>query len=199
MFATICGGGTVMVFGSPKQRDLAEGMSKETGMKHAAEVFRGLMPTLDKTGITLAVEPLAPAETNFLTSAAEAVELIKMVDAPRCRLLLDCKAMAAEKGDSPHLCEAPEGPSRQMGTVPFAWMPALIQRHHKLLAHFHANDPNLQGPGFGKLDFVPIMQALKRIEYAGWVSVEVFDYSPGAERLARESIAHLQKCAQAAS
>jgi sugar phosphate isomerase/epimerase len=169
-------GGTVMVFGSPKQRDLAEGMDRQTGMKHAAEVFRGLMPTLEKTGVTLAVEPLAPAETNFLPSAAEAVELIEMVDSPRCRLLLDCKAMASEKTD----------------------IPTLIQRHHKHLAHFHANDPNLQGPGFGKLDFVPILRELRRIGYKGWVSVEVFDYSPGAERLARESIAYLKKCAQAA-
>jgi sugar phosphate isomerase/epimerase len=169
-------GGTVMVFGSPKQRDLAEGMDRQTGMKHAAEVFRGLMPTLEKTGVTLAVEPLAPTETNFLTSAAEAVDLIKMVDSPRCRLLLDCKAMSAEKSD----------------------IPTLIQRHQGRLAHFHANDPNLQGPGFGKLDFVPILRELRRISYAGWVSVEVFDYSPGPERLARQSIAYLKKCAQAA-
>ena len=27
--------------------------------------------------------------------------------------------LTRKKGDSPHLCEAPFGPSRQMGTVPF--------------------------------------------------------------------------------
>ncbi len=33
-----------------------------------------------------------------------------------------------EKGDSPHLCEAPSGPFRQMGTVPFfrVWPAALL-------------------------------------------------------------------------
>jgi sugar phosphate isomerase/epimerase len=64
------------------------------------------------------------------------------------------------------------------------------------VAHFHANDPNEQGPGFGKTDFVPIFQALAEIGYRGWVSVEVFDYRPGADRLARESIRYMRKCVE---
>ena len=59
-------------------------------------------------------------------------------------------------------------------------------------------DPNRQGPGFGKLDFVPILKALRQIDYRGWVSVEPFENPPGAsglERLTRESIRYLQKCA----
>ena len=70
-------------------------------------------------------------------------------------------------------------------------IPELIRRHASLLAHFHANDPNRQGPGFGELDFVPIFAALGEIDYRGWVSVEVFDYTPGIERLAQESIANM--------
>ncbi len=70
----------------------------------------------------------------------------------------------------------------------------LIHKYRKLFVHFHANDPNRQGPGFGKLDFVPIMKALAEINYRGWVSVEPTDYTPGPERLARESIAYLRKC-----
>jgi sugar phosphate isomerase/epimerase len=73
-------------------------------------------------------------------------------------------------------------------------IPDLIYQHRQLLAHFHANDPNRQGPGFGGLDFHPILRALGEIDYAGWVSVEVFDYTPGIERLARESIDYLHNC-----
>ncbi len=60
--------------------------------------------------------------------------------------------------------------------------------------HFHVNDPNGQGPGFGELDFRPILDALGRIDYRGWVSVEVFDYAPGVEALAEESIEYLREC-----
>ena len=48
--------------------------------------------------------------------------------------------------------------------------------------------------GFGELDFRPILKKLEEIDYDGWVSVEVFDYEPGAERLARESIRYMREC-----
>jgi sugar phosphate isomerase/epimerase len=70
----------------------------------------------------------------------------------------------------------------------------LIRQNREHLIYFHANDPNLQGPGFGELQFDPILQALRDINYDGWVSVEVFDYSPGVERLATESIRYLKNC-----
>ena len=46
----------------------------------------------------------------------------------------------------------------------------------------------------GDIDFVPIIETLREVDYQGWISVEVFDYKPGVERLARESIEYLQKC-----
>ena len=46
----------------------------------------------------------------------------------------------------------------------------------------------------GEIDFVPILQALKDINYGGWVCVEVFDYDPGVEALAKESIDYLKSC-----
>jgi sugar phosphate isomerase/epimerase len=170
--ARLCGdlGGRVMVFGSPVQRNLAAGMTQAEGIDFAAEVIGAVLPALESADVVLALEPLGPQETNFLLTAAEAVELIERIASPQVRLHLDCKAMASE-------------------ATP---IPELIGRHGDRLAHFHANDPNRQGPGFGELDFVPIFKALSEIGYGGWVSVEVFDYAPGVERLARESIEYMR-------
>jgi sugar phosphate isomerase/epimerase len=159
-------GGEVMVFGSPKQRDLAPGMTPEVGLAHAEEVFRAALPTLANRGVRLCLEPLTPNETNFLNTCAQAQELIDRIDHPNFCLHQDVKAMRLGESKS---------------------IPQLIAEYAGRVGHFHANDTNLLGPGMGETDFVPIFAALSRAKYAGWISVEVFDYSPGCERIARES------------
>ena len=165
-------GGSIMVLGSPQQRNLAPGVSAADGMRYAAEVIQESLPALEEANVVLAVEPLGPADGNFLLTAAEGRQLVEMVGSPDVRLHLDCKAMASEPTP----------------------VPELIRRHCGEFVHFHVNDPNRQGPGFGELRFEPILAALEETGYRGWVSVEVFDYSPGIERLARESIDYLRDC-----
>jgi sugar phosphate isomerase/epimerase len=70
---------------------------------------------------------------------------------------------------------------------------SLIHQYRDICGHFHVNDTNLLGPGMGETDFTPVLKALHDVEYDGWVSVEVFDYSPGAENIARESLQCMQK------
>ena len=41
--------------------------------------------------------------------------------------------------------------------------------------------------------FQPILQTLGELNYARWLSVEVFDFTPGAEQTARDSLAYLRK------
>ena len=45
----------------------------------------------------------------------------------------------------------------------------------------------------GEIDFEPIFKALKDIEYSDWVSVEVFDYKPGAETICTESLRYMRE------
>ena len=108
----------------------------------------------------------------ILRTAELGVKLIEMIDSPRCRLHLDVKAMATE--------EKP--------------IVDIIRDNAQLLEHFHANDPNRRGPGMGEVDFKPILATLNDVGYEGWVSVEVFDYEPGVETLARESIENMKAC-----
>lgn len=165
-------GGSIMVLGSPKQRNLLPGVTHDQAMGYAADVLRRAAETFTQCGVQLAVEPLGPEEGDFLNTADLAVELIEQVGAPCIGLHLDVKAMSSEPTP----------------------IPDIIHRHAARILHFHANDANRRGPGMGAIDFVPILRALREIEYPGWVSVEVFDYTPGIEALARDSIEYLRKC-----
>lgn len=162
-------GGDVMVLGSPRQRNFPESQTSEQAMDAAAECLRGVAPTLAETGVKIALEPLGRGEGNFLNTAAEARDLMERIDSPNVGLHLDVKAMS----DEPTAIET------------------IIRANADAVLHFHANDPNLKGPGMGDVPFRPIFQTLQEIRYDGWVSVEVFDYSPGVETLVQGSMENM--------
>jgi sugar phosphate isomerase/epimerase len=164
-------GGTLMVFGSPKQRSLLPGVSREQAFDWAADTFRRVMPAVAANGASICMEPLSPAETDFINTCDEASALIRAVDHPNFTLHLDVKAMSSER-------------------TPVV---DLIRRYAPRAGHFHANDANLRGPGSGDVDFVPIFRALRDAEYTGWVSVEVFDYKPDPRTIARESAEYMRR------
>lgn len=169
-------GGDLMVFGSPKQRSLLPGVSQAQAYEWAADTFRAAMPGIADCGVRLCMEPLAPTETDFVNTCADALRLGEMVNDRAFVLHLDVKAMSSE-------------------ATP---VPELIRRHAPAAGHFHANDVNLKGPGMGDVDFVPIFRALRDANYDRWVSVEVFDYTPDPETIARVSLEYMQRCLDAA-
>jgi sugar phosphate isomerase/epimerase len=165
-------GGNLMVLGSPLQRNLLPGVTESQADDFACDTLARCLPMLEKTGVTLCLEPLGPTETNYMNTAAHAVRLIERLNHPRIKLHLDVKAMSSESSPIPDLIAA-------------------NQEHTR---HFHANDPNRRGPGFGEMDFKPIFRALRDSRYDGWVSVEVFDYTPDPVTIARESIRYMKEC-----
>jgi sugar phosphate isomerase/epimerase len=165
-------GGDLMVFGSPAQRRIPAGATRAQAVDLAVDTFRRAASGIADAGVRLCLEPLAPSEADFINTCAEAVEILDRLDHPNFVLHLDVKAMSSE-------------------TVP---IPELIRRHIGRTGHFHANDANRRGPGFGQTDFVPIFRALRENDYQGWVSVEVFDYSPDPETIARESLRYMREC-----
>jgi sugar phosphate isomerase/epimerase len=165
-------GGDILVLGSPLQRNVPEGFSLEQATDFALDALSYTLPALERNQVYLCLEPLTKAETNFMTTAAEGVNLIRRMAHPFVKLHLDVKAMSAESQSTPDV----------------------IRANREFLHHFHANDPNRRGPGFGATEFKPIFQALRDVRYSGWVSVEVFDYSPDPETIARESMRYMREC-----
>ncbi|QDU81938.1 D-tagatose 3-epimerase [Polystyrenella longa] len=164
-------GGDLMVLGSPFQRNLEEGVTRDVAYRNAAEVLKAAMPRLADQGVRICMEPLTTKETDFVNTCADAMELINLVGEPNLVLHQDVKAMVGAETKS---------------------LPEIIHEFAPQVGHFHVNDTNLLGPGMGETDYLPIFKALLETGYDGWISVEVFDYSPGSEKIARESFDFMQ-------
>lgn len=164
-------GGRILVFGSPKQRSLSPGVSFEQAWSHATEVFRDPVRRAEDRDTVFCFEPLAPTETDFINTAADARRFAAQFASPAMKIILDVKAMSSEA----------------------APVPRVIRESAGAFAHFHANDTNLKGPGFGAVDFHPIAAALREVGYPGWVSVEVFDFTEGPAIIAERSLACLRE------
>lgn len=163
-------GGKIMVFGSPAQRRIATGESREIAAERFIAALRPALNRAADRSVTICLEPLPPPEANFLLTLAEAAELMKQLDHPAARTIFDVKSASSEGRP----------------------LDELIREYAPLIAHVHANDANRRGPGFGETDFGPVLETLREVGYDGYVSVEVFDYSPDPETIARESLRYLR-------
>ena len=162
--------GKIMVAGSPKQRNIMPGVSGEQAEEWALETFREAVALAQDRGVTICFEPLGPTETNFMNTAAESIAFVQRLNSPAFKIILDVKAMCSEA----------------------KLIPQIIRESWPRFAHFHANDKNLKGPGFGEVDFKPIAAALDEVGYNGLVSVEVFDFAEGPEVIASKSLEYLR-------
>lgn len=167
-------GGKIMVAGSPKQRNIMSGVTPEQAEDWALDTFRDAVRLAEDKHLIICFEPLGPTETNFINTAAAAIRFTQRLNSPAFKIILDVKAMSSEQKP----------------------IPEIIHESWPHFAHFHANDKNLKGPGFGDIDFKPIASSLKSVGYSGLVSVEVFDFTGGPELIASKSLEYLRSTFQ---
>ena len=164
-------GGQTMVFGSPKQRHVPDGVTPRDALEWATAAFREPVGQAEIRAVTICFEPLSSVETNFINTAADAIQFIQQFNSSRFKIILDVKAMCAEPKP----------------------IPQIIRDSWPHFAYLHANDKNLKGPGFGNVDFKPIAAALREVGYDGCVSVEVFNFDEGPEIIAGKSLEYLKR------
>ena len=66
-------GGNVMVWGSPQQRNILPEWNRDEATKRAADTLSKISEVAQELGVTIAMEPLARKETNFLNTAEETI------------------------------------------------------------------------------------------------------------------------------
>jgi sugar phosphate isomerase/epimerase len=152
-------GGSVLVHGSPKQRQVAPGDSYADARQRLADALAAVAETAAREGVTYCIEPLSRRETSLINTVEEAAQLVQSIGHPNLRTMIDCSAAGATETE----------PVQDMID---RWLPA------GLVAHVQINDPNRRAPGQGAMKFAPIAAALVRNGYRGTVAVEPFDYVP---------------------
>lgn len=155
-----------LVFGSPLQRRVPDGMAMETALAQAAEVFRRLGDAAAAAGTRIGIEANPAAYgTNFCTTLDEALAFVDLVDHPAIVPHLDLGAMHMN-GD--------------VVSVP-ARLPDLAPR----LSHVHVSEPHLAPAPADPAALVPVLQGLRAAGYAKAVSIEMKRASDGLAAVRR--------------
>ena len=164
-------GGGGMVLGSSKQRDAVDGVSRESATSRIRDGLAALAPHASERNVLLLPETLAPQLSNVLNTLDETVAMVRSINHPAVQTLFDTHNTVGET--EPH--------------------DALIQRYAAHLRHVHLNEMDGRHPGTGGYDFALILRTLRAIQYQGWASVEVFQFQPSGEEIARSSAAYIRK------
>jgi sugar phosphate isomerase/epimerase len=170
-------GGRYLVHGSPKQRSVPAGSTREQAWERARESLSLAAQAASQAGVVYCLEPLSPRETDLFNTVAEAASLVRAVGSPALRTMIDCSAAGQAESEPVH-------------ALVERWMPT----GH--IGHVQVNDPNRRGPGQGAMRFEPILRTLLRLQgeghYDGIVAVEPFDYRPDGPGCAARSIGYLR-------
>jgi sugar phosphate isomerase/epimerase len=164
------GTGGVMVFGSPHQRSTTGGLTRGEATRNFIDGLAGVEPHAAERQVTVLVEALPANQSDVVETLDEAVAVVREIGSPYIQTIFDVHNAIDEK-------------------LPDA---ALVERYFDYIRHVHVNELDGRHCGAGDYDYKPVLEVLRRRNYAGWVSLEAFDFTPGAERLANESLRHLE-------
>ena len=159
-----------MVFGSPAQRGTTGGIGREEAMKNYTDGLAGVARHAKQRSVTILVEALPKNQCDVINTLDEAVAIVNQIGSRAVRTMFDTHNAVDEV--EPHS--------------------ELVDRYYDLIRHIHVNEMDGRHPGTGTYDFKPLFDVLRRRGYNRWISLEAFDFTPGAERIASESLRYLE-------
>ncbi len=146
-----CGGKSIAgilysAFGKYHDQPTAE------GIRRSAEILREVAEEAAKSDIALCLEVVNRYETNILNTAAQGVEMCKLVGAPNVKVHLDVYHMNIEESD----------------------IPTAITDAGPHIGYFHTGDSHRGYLGSGSIDLQSVFRALVRAKYDGPITFESF-------------------------
>jgi D-psicose/D-tagatose/L-ribulose 3-epimerase len=163
----------VLVLGSSKQREALPGVSPRDAVARLKDGLAELAPHAAARGVVVLLEPLAPHLCNIVNTLDEAATIVREIDSAGVQTILDSHNTAAEKQP----------------------LDELIRLHVRHIRHVHLNEMDGRRPGLGDFPFAAMLASLAKHGYRGWLSVEIFDFKPDEETVARQSLEYLHRVA----
>jgi len=160
----------VMVFGSPQQRSTTGGSTREEATRRYEDGLAGVAQHALERGVTILIEALPKGQSDVMNSLQEAVAMVDRIGNPAIRTMFDTHNAVDEI--EPHA--------------------VLVDRYFDYIRHVHVNETDGKHCGQGSYDFKAVFEVLQRRRYGGWISLEAFDFTPGSERIATESLRYLE-------
>ena len=154
----------LMVLGSGKQRS-------GNVIGRLVDGLERMAPIAAARKVTILLEPLSPKFTDHVNTLAQAESIVRQIGNPYLRTMLDTHNLVAETENAA----------------------TLVSKHREHIRHIHLNEMDGRYPGSGSFAFAPLLQALRDNRYPHWISVEVFDFKPDGETVARESFNFIRK------
>jgi sugar phosphate isomerase/epimerase len=96
----------VQVLGSGGARRVPDGFPRDEAFVQLVDFCRRIAPVAHDNGITIVVEPLRKQETNIINTAREGLALVRAVDRPEIRLLVDYYHLTEEGENADIIAEA---------------------------------------------------------------------------------------------
>lgn len=148
-----------IVFGSSGAKNVPEGFSHERAFEQIVEVLRLADRYVQPEHICIVIEPLNRKESNIILNLTDGERLVKAVDRPSVRLLVDYYHFRMEE-------ESPE----------------VLRQAMPDIRHVHFAEP--QGRSFPtgeSADYESFFEILREGNYTGGVSIEAYASCPKQE------------------
>lgn len=121
-------------------------------------------------GVRIVVEPINRYESNWLNTVEEVLDLLDRLGEDNVGVLPDTFHMNIEETN----------------------IQAALHLGGARVWHMHLADSNRRAPGWGHLDFAPVVRTLSDMAYPGFLSAEILPV-PGALDAARQTMATLRR------